>query len=134
MPAIPPIAQNTLKWFFRLLWFGVLKWAFDNFAWDAVVQVLEKHLGIKEADVITSVLSLVIPAGIAIVATAGAYWLGKHHRQPIAVLTAAPLVTPASEIGAPALTSAPSEKPALWPYATELSLNLGDDRGQAAAA
>lgn len=119
MPALPKIAQGPLKWFFRLLWFGVLKWAFDNFAWDAVVQALETHLGIKEADVITSVLSLLIPAGIAVAATAGAYWLGKRHQPSlVTTLTAAPLTTIAPQMGAPTLASASNEKPILWPYMT----------------
>ncbi|HML08437.1 MAG TPA: hypothetical protein VK430_09980 [Xanthobacteraceae bacterium] len=97
---MPLFVQKTLKWVFRLLWFGVAKWAFDNFAWDAVVQALEMRLGIREADVITSVLSLIIPFGIAVAATAGAVWLGRKQQEAASAVPTAPhpaapeLITP----------------------------------------
>jgi hypothetical protein len=76
---------TALRWFFGIIFLGVLKWAFDHFAWDALVQVLENNFRIKEADVITSVSSFVIPSALAFGALAGTYWLGKYHQPPPAI-------------------------------------------------
>lgn len=70
--------RTFVNWIFGLLLFGVLKWAFNSFAWDALVQALQSRFGIKEADVIAAASSFLIPGIIAFLSIAGAYNIGKR--------------------------------------------------------
>jgi hypothetical protein len=65
--------QKALKWLVGVALLGVGKWAFDNIAWDAFIQLLETKVGIKEADIMTSVLSVIVPIALAVVASMTLY-------------------------------------------------------------
>ena len=67
--------REALKWLFTVVLGGVLKWAFDNFAWDASVQFFETRVGLKEADVITKALGLIIPVTITVLVLMALYGL-----------------------------------------------------------
>lgn len=64
-----------------LLW-AVLKWGFDHFLWDALFQFLESKFGLKEANALTSVVSNVAPALLAIGALRGMYFLARRPDAP----------------------------------------------------
>jgi len=70
--------RALLNSIFAILLFGVLKWAFNSFAWDATVHILQSKFGIAEADVIAAASSFVVPGIIAFLAIAGAYNVGKR--------------------------------------------------------
>jgi hypothetical protein len=59
--------------------FVVLNWAFGNFLWDVLVQWLETSFGIKEADVIAAVLSVIVPGGVVILALMAMYGLVRRE-------------------------------------------------------
>jgi hypothetical protein len=53
---------------------GVLKWAFDSFLWDWLVQFIDVRLHLKEATLIASVSSYVFPILIAAACIAALYF------------------------------------------------------------
>jgi hypothetical protein len=61
-----------------LLLFGTLKWAFDHFLWDWFIQFLEVKWHFREATLIASVSSYVIPLLLVVVCVLLLYWLVRH--------------------------------------------------------
>lgn len=57
--------RAVLNWFFAIVLFGVLKWAFTSFAWDTTIHILQSKFIISEADVIAGVSSFIIPGIVA---------------------------------------------------------------------
>jgi hypothetical protein len=72
---------EAFKWLCGFALVGVLKWAFDNFAWDAFIQFFETRVGLKEADVITAAFSFIIPVAITICAVMGIYGVVRYEQQ-----------------------------------------------------
>jgi hypothetical protein len=74
---------------------GILKWAFDHFLWDWLANFLEVKRHFKEATLIASVSSYVIPFLIVVVCIVSLYWLvhldlGGRARQPVSSLSRSP--------------------------------------------
>jgi hypothetical protein len=74
---------------------GILKWAFDHFLWDWLANFLEVKRHFKEATLIASVSSYVIPFLIVIVCIVSLYWLVRldvigRARQPASSLLPSP--------------------------------------------
>ena len=61
-----------------LLLFGALKWAFDHFLWDWLIDFLEVNWHFREAMLIAFVSSYVIPALIVAACIVSIYWLAHH--------------------------------------------------------
>jgi len=67
--------MRALAWALVIVLAAVLHWAFDHFLWDWFSQSLEAKWHIKEAQLIASVSSYVIPILIVIFCLAAIYWL-----------------------------------------------------------
>jgi hypothetical protein len=61
-----------------LLFFGVLKWAFDHFLWDWFVKLIEDRWHFSEPTLIASVSSYVIPALVVTACVILLYRLAHH--------------------------------------------------------
>jgi len=79
---------------FWLLLATVLKWAFDHFLWDWFVQFLDVRWHFKEATLIASVSSYVLPLLFSLFCVAAIYWLARRELQLLSVDATGPALAP----------------------------------------
>lgn len=109
--------MRVLYSFFILVLFGVLKWAFDSFVWDATVHILQSKFGVSEANVITGISSFIFPGLIAFGTIAGAYNLGRRY--PVS----GPPNAPSSPAGTAIAVSSSSPQQS-WPFLIQAAIIL----------
>ena len=83
-----PFFRNALLALATLILWPILRWLLDNALFDWFTDYLDKHWHIKEADLIASVSSYVIPLLLSALVVAFVYWLARQptvaetHEQP----------------------------------------------------
>jgi hypothetical protein len=110
--------RAILYWFFAVILFGVLRWAFNSFAWDIAVHILQSKFGIAEAEVIAGISSFIVPGLLAVAAVAGAYNLGRRY--PVSGPAGAPSSLTGAAIAAPS-SSSPQQP---WPFLIQAAIIL----------